>query len=143
MLHIYISELSAKDLAAIAQASKFLFVFAQTDILWKELYLEEYEGDFDFVGSWKETLIRKKTGVQQLPPKADIHTTGMLHRVIFDWTGIYSDVLYNSHYCATIDPCRWAQIDNIDRRSNLSVEEFIEQYESKGIPVILQDVVKE
>jgi hypothetical protein len=54
---------------------------------------------------------------------------------------VYSDVLYNTYYCSTIDPSRWAQIDNVDKRKNLSTEDFISEYESKGIPVVIQDIV--
>lgn len=45
--------------------------------------------------------------------------------------------------CATcaIDPS-WLEVDNVDRRSGLSVAEFREQYEIPNKPVILTDVVR-
>ena len=35
----------------------------------------------------------------------------------------------------------WLAVDNIERRSALSVDEFIQQYESKRKPVVLKNVV--
>lgn len=45
--------------------------------------------------------------------------------------------------CATaaVDPA-WLEIDNVERRSGLSVAEFREQYELPNRPVILTDVVR-
>ena len=39
-----------------------------------------------------------------------------------------------------MDPS-WLEVDNVDRRSNLSLAEFREQYEIPNKPVILTDVV--
>lgn len=35
----------------------------------------------------------------------------------------------------------WANVENVDRRSNLSLEEFITQYGTPNIPVIITDIV--
>lgn len=70
-------ELPARDLLVLSEASKFLYVFVQTDALWKEMYLDAYEGDIDFVGSWKESYIRKKTGRNEIPPSAEIRAKGI------------------------------------------------------------------
>ncbi|XP_063931479.1 uncharacterized protein LOC135143527 [Zophobas morio] len=35
----------------------------------------------------------------------------------------------------------WLQISNVDFRSNITKEQFLEHYESKGLPVVLTDVV--
>lgn len=55
--------------------------------------------------------------------------------------GFYSDVIYNAWYCAQINPYRWAKLNNIQRRENLSVEEFKAKYEKPGVPVIISDIV--
>lgn len=39
-----------------------------------------------------------------------------------------------------VDPS-WLAVDNIKRRSNLSVEEFIRDFETPGVPVVITDVV--
>lgn len=56
-------------------------------------------------------------------------------------TEFYSDVLYNQWYCSNVDLSAWANYENIDRRSNLTLEEFVEQYEKPNRPVIITDVV--
>jgi len=42
---------------------------------------------------------------------------------------------------ASIDLSAWVKTSNIDKRSNLTVEEFIEKYEKPNIPVVIQDIV--
>lgn len=54
----------------------------------------------------------------------------------------YSDSLFQSWLCASLEIKKdWLQIDNIDRRSSLSVKEFVELYEEPGKPVIITDAV--
>lgn len=54
--------------------------------------------------------------------------------------GIYSDLLYQPFFCATVDLApEWLQTDNIDRRSGLSVEDFVRQYEQPNQPVVITD----
>eukprot|EP01126_Amoeba_proteus_P053919 TRINITY_DN659_c1_g1_i5.p1 TRINITY_DN659_c1_g1~~TRINITY_DN659_c1_g1_i5.p1 ORF type:complete len:211 (-),score=35.58 TRINITY_DN659_c1_g1_i5:544-1176(-) len=55
--------------------------------------------------------------------------------------GFFSDLLFNSWYCANIDLCRWSKKENVDRRRNLTKQEFVDQYESKGIPVVIEGIV--
>ena len=55
--------------------------------------------------------------------------------------GFFSDALFNRYYSATVDISRWGEVDNIDRRSNLSVEEFIQEYEIPNRPVIITDII--
>ena len=60
------------------------------------------------------------------------------------WAGLYSDLLYGWWYYANVDPMQWCQVHDekeIDRRSGLSVQQFIDEYESKNKPVMLTDVV--
>ena len=54
--------------------------------------------------------------------------------------GMYSDLLYQPHFCATVDLApEWLQTDNIDRRSGLSVQDFVRQYEQPNRPVVITD----
>lgn len=38
---------------------------------------------------------------------------------------------------------KWCKVEHIDRRQNLSYEEFYENYAKKNIPVVITDVVTE
>jgi hypothetical protein len=55
---------------------------------------------------------------------------------------LYSDVLYQPWFCATVPlKAEWLEVDNVDRRQGLSVEEFQRRYERPNVPVVLTDVV--
>lgn len=54
----------------------------------------------------------------------------------------YSDYLFQSWLCASLEiKPDWLSTDNIDRRSNLSVEDFIKEYEEPNKPVLLLGVL--
>jgi hypothetical protein len=55
--------------------------------------------------------------------------------------GFFSDALFYRWYLSNIDVNVWSEVDNIDRRSNLSVEDFIKEYGEPNKPVIITDVV--
>jgi len=98
--------------------------------MWKPFCIDEFKGNFLFQGTWKKTFAFNKHRYvipDIIPP---IHVQG-----------IFSDRLYHNWYCAHVDPYTWATKENIDRRSNLSVEEFITEYEIPSKPVIITDVV--
>jgi hypothetical protein len=56
--------------------------------------------------------------------------------------GFYSDLLYQPWFCATT-PLRpqWLQRDNLERRADLSVDEFRELFELPNKPVVISDAV--
>jgi len=55
--------------------------------------------------------------------------------------GFYSDYLFHIWRCTTADLSQWNCVDNIDRRSNLSLEEFMVEYLIPNKPVVITDVV--
>ncbi|KXZ56047.1 hypothetical protein GPECTOR_2g1599 [Gonium pectorale] len=56
--------------------------------------------------------------------------------------GFYSDLLYQPWFCATLEPpADWLEIDNIDRRSGLTPEQFRAEYGAPNRPVILTDAM--
>ncbi|GLC43738.1 hypothetical protein PLESTB_000903100 [Pleodorina starrii] len=56
--------------------------------------------------------------------------------------GFYSDLLYQPWFCASLEPpADWLRVDNIDRRSGLTPEQFRSEYEIPNRPVILTDVM--
>jgi hypothetical protein len=96
--------------------------------------MQEFEGrwqDWTFEGSWQESYLAAavpsyKRGVRKPRPVA----------------GLYSDFLYQPWLCTAvaIDPA-WLEVENIDRRAGLSLEEFREKYERPNRPVIITDLV--
>ncbi|KAL6049812.1 tRNA wybutosine-synthesizing protein 4 [Balamuthia mandrillaris] len=120
---------SAKDLCCLAQASKALYVFCHEEEPWKALCLSNFGGDFQFQGSWKETYQHKAKPDFAVP------------HVPLQVTNFYSDTLLEPWHCITMSLERFAAVDNIDRRSGLSVEDFIAEYETPNKPVIITDIV--
>ena len=96
---------------------------------------QEVEGrwqDWTFEGSWQDSYLAAtvpgyRPGSRRLRPVK----------------GFYSDLLYQPWLCTNvaIDPA-WLEVENIDRRAGLSVEQFREEYEMTNRPVILTDLVR-
>jgi hypothetical protein len=114
---LVLSMISAHSLCLLAQVSKALYAFSHQSDLWRNLTLREFGGDFMYTGNWKDTYGVQKRGMAysyHKPLKID---------------GFYSDVLYEPwiRACIDIDPS-WLEVDNIDRRSNLSLEVVITEH---------------
>lgn len=128
-----LSFLSALDLAILTPVSKAMYVFSQHSELWQPLVVEEFQGDFQFTGNWKGTFtqcIQAKRGVPIVP------------HVPLSVPCFFSDRLFQPWHCASSSwPASWFRGETIPREKGLSLEDFIEKYESRNLPVILSDVV--
>ena len=124
-----LSRLPAKLLCITSAASRGLYVFSHHSNLWRDLTLRTHGGNFQYADCWKTTYIRRVApGFRGHSPLQMPHC--------------YSDVLYEPwmHAALEIDPS-WLRVDNVQRRRGLSVADFIAEYETPGIPVILTDVM--
>ena len=105
-----LSTMSARDLCTLGQVSRALYVFSHHSDLWRTLTLKDLGGEFQYNGNWKDTYASHKASGKYCQ-----------HRPI-EIQGFYSDVLYDPWMRATIDfDPSWLEVENIDRRSNLSV----------------------
>lgn len=120
--------LDAKELGHLALVSKALYVFTNQEPLWRDLVLEQLKGTFTFQGSWRSTFIAA-------------HWPSALHKgVTFKVSNFYSDYLFQSWLCAHIEMKQeWLEVDNIERRERLSLEDFISCYEEPNKPVLICD----
>lgn len=50
-------------------------------------------------------------------------------------------MLYDHWYFSNINMDSWCKIDNIERRNNIALEDFIQQYLIPNKPVIVTDIV--
>jgi hypothetical protein len=124
--------LPADTLCLLSGCSRSMYCFCHDTRLWRDLTLKIHGGAFSFSSSWKETYIRHA--------RPDFR--GPHHRPL-PMEGFYSDVLYEPFLNATMNIDQsWLKVDNVARRTGLTVDEFVEQYETPGTPVILTDVVK-
>jgi hypothetical protein len=141
--------LDAHSLAVLQSVSKALYCFCNHEELWKALVLEEFAGDWEFQGTWQDTYIaskelhqQKNTSSTTTAATAAKKTRRYKPRTYLPISHFYSDLLHQSWLCATLEvDSSWLELENIDRRSNLTVEEFKTQYERQNRPVILTDIV--
>ena len=93
---------------------------------------QELEGSFHYRGSWRETYLTS-TGLAA----ADQHHFRSLRVENF-----FSDLLYQPWFCATVPLCpEWLERDTLERRSNLSAEDFRRLFELPNKPVVITDQV--
>ena len=86
----------------------------------QQLVLTTFGGGFRFTGNWKDTYLRTKCG-------CDARHTPLQIRDCF------SDALHDPWIGAALqlDP-RWLKVENVDRCTGLSVEDFIVRYEVRA-----------
>lgn len=94
--------------------------------------IQAFGGSFNFAGSWRATFLR----VSSLYPGAQTQPALVVGNM-------FSDLLYQPFHCATANIRKeWIQADDIERTSDLSLEDFRERYEKPAKPVIITDVVR-
>jgi Cupin-like domain len=124
------------ELSVMACVCRATYVLSHIDDHWKALVLAwaAVPGRLlrTYGSSWRCTYLRL---VQGLSCEAAQHTPIAIE-------GFYSDLLFQPHNCATTTlKDRWLQIESVQRRANLSVEQFMAKYEVPNVPVILTDVI--
>mmetsp|Transcript_30325 Transcript_30325/g.76224 ORF Transcript_30325/g.76224 Transcript_30325/m.76224 type:complete len:512 (-) Transcript_30325:6-1541(-) len=135
LLLTILMQLDAVDLCRLASVSKSMYVFSHTEDLWRNLVLDEFQGDFQFDRSWKETFVG--SWHRRHPEAAPLVKVSPI-----SVQGFYSDLLFHAWICcsSTLDH-RWLELDNVDRRSALTHEQFVREYELPNRPVLIKDVV--
>ncbi|KAF9294069.1 hypothetical protein BGZ88_004515 [Linnemannia elongata] len=128
--------LSPSDLLTLGATSRVLYGLTHLDEMWKNFTIERFKGDWVWQDdTWRATFLKRSD------PEYD---TSMIlkNRDQMKLKGFYSDVLFQSFYCAAIGMEPYTAVENIDRRSGLSLEDFIQEYEQPGKPVIITDGAK-
>ncbi|KAI3656943.1 hypothetical protein MP638_004434, partial [Amoeboaphelidium occidentale] len=128
-------ELEANDLTRLSSVCKFLYAWVSLDEFWKRLVIKEYPNFVWHGTTWRETYIYNRLG------KAVEDTKDFSRRV--SCIGMFSDFLFQPWMSCSMEiKDEWLKVDNIARKSELSYEDFIEQYEKPNFPVILTDAAK-
>jgi len=124
--------LDARDMLPLSSVSKLFFALNENDHYWKRQCVRYSNGDFRYQGSWRRTYISLIVKKDLAPIKVHIQCTGII-----------SPILYSRWYRAHRNVDQWANLTNsaVERRSNLSLKDFIEEYDKKNKPVIITDVV--
>nr|XP_043615295.1 F-box protein At1g78280 [Erigeron canadensis] len=120
--------LSPRDVARLACVSSVMYILCNEEPLWMNLCLSKENRQFQYKGSWKRTTLHGLEGVR----KSDEPSRKPLH---FD--GFNSMFLYRRLYrCYTrLDGFAFDQ-GNVERKSDISFEEFFDQYDAQK-PVLV------
>ncbi|EGG15701.1 transcription factor jumonji [Cavenderia fasciculata] len=126
--------LTPKELSVMAQVSKAFYLFVQEEEQWKLLTIRDFAKTFKYSHSWQYTYkcaatagnVDGKTIVVPSPLKVEY---------------FYSDYLFHIWRCSSIDVERWVEGETIDRRSNMTIGQFRQEYLIPNKPVILTDAM--
>ncbi|KAL4556455.1 hypothetical protein LXL04_039108 [Taraxacum kok-saghyz] len=120
--------LSPRDVARLACASSVMYILCNEDPLWMNLCLNNENRELQYKGSWKRTTLHRL----QVLSKCEDPCKKPLH---FD--GFNSLFLYKRLYrCYTrLDGFAFDQ-GNVERKTNISQEEFLQQYDAHK-PVLI------
>ncbi|CAG8554871.1 18934_t:CDS:2 [Dentiscutata erythropus] len=123
---------NVKELLTLGFTSQVLYCFVSFEDLWKQLTIRKFNGDWWWYGSWKLTYLKRSD------PKYDVDS---FIKPAINVTHFYSDILFQPFLNSSTGVDQFLGIETIDRRSNLSMEEFNTNYAAKNRPVIITDVV--
>ncbi|RIA98447.1 hypothetical protein C1645_685850 [Glomus cerebriforme] len=129
--------LDAKDLLSLGLTSRVLYCFSTFDDLWRQLTIQKYNGDWDWQGTWKITFLKRSCREYYLDPVLNDRKSAIY------LANFYSDTLFQPFLCSSTEIEAYLGVENIDRRSNLELSEFIREYAIPNKPVIITDVVTE
>eukprot|EP00939_MAST-03C_sp_MAST-3C-sp1_P000490 g490.t1 len=137
-LILLLDTFDADVLGKLATLSRAFYTYGHHDAQWKTLFLRDFSssGSFRFCGhTWRETyvdLIRDRMNLTGRPS----------HHPMQSSVHIFSDLLYRPYLCATSPILSsWLAVDNVDRRHQLTHQEFVDKYESLNKPVVVTGVV--
>ncbi|KAF8933167.1 hypothetical protein BGZ52_008441 [Haplosporangium bisporale] len=128
--------LSPCELLTLGATSRVLYGLTHLDDMWKTLTIERFKGDWTWQGdTWRATFLKRSD--------PQYNTDIILeNREALKLKYFYSDVLFQSFYCAAIGMDPYVSVENIDKRSGLTLDEFVQEYEKPGKPVIITDGAK-
>ncbi|CAN0889949.1 Lysine-specific demethylase JMJ21 [Linum grandiflorum] len=118
--------LTPRDVANLACVSSVMYIFCNEEPLWMSLCLSSARGQIQYKGSWKKTTLH-------LENVEDKGHSG--RQIVFD--GFSSLYLYRRLYrCNTTLDSFTFDGGNVERKKEISLEEFQHQYDGKK-PVLL------
>ncbi|KAJ3093418.1 hypothetical protein HK100_006620 [Physocladia obscura] len=121
------------DVARLGAACRALYAFAGADDVWRARCIARFGGfgAAGFGASWRSTFRQNLSRRDSPECPVDVDTA------------FCSDLLFSAWRCAAVplQPLCRVATDNIARRTNLSLADFVKEFDQPAIPVILSDVV--
>ena len=138
-----LSFLCGESLASLSLASSAFYIYAHHGELWRDLTLKLSDGKvgIEYVNNWKDTFVQTYLRIGSKGGKFISHKPIRVE-------GIYSNLLYRSWACFACDlasSCPGFYNTDIPRVSakDLSITQFIEEYESQNKPVVITSAVED
>ncbi len=131
----------ATSLLYLMQSSRAMYIYCQTDDLWRDLVLHSVLCVQKFAKNWKITYKSMKSvkcSFSEDEVKKDL--------LVFN--GIYSDYMHRPWYCSQFDISKhcpgYYEFDDIERvkADEMSVEQFVQKFEIPNRPVVIQNAVQ-
>ena len=131
--------LDGGTLSKMACVSRFLYVSAHHDELWRDVTLRKFGSwGFDWKGTWKDTYVWME--LIDNGKKEKSNHIFCKHKPI-RMEGIFSDTFFRSWLCRSFAlQDSWLSVNNVkvEEASTLTNEHFLSQYEEKNVPVIIR-----
>lgn len=135
--------LNISELILISRCSRALFVFAHEEEFYKAAVLDQTRGHFAYQGSWRLTYIYQYT-----LDKHGLNTAEQVvkHQLCLQLpliNGFYSDTLFASYYCSSLDLRQFDGDENVDRIDITDYDEarLLRDYLIPNRPVVMTGVV--
>eukprot|EP01132_Coremiostelium_polycephalum_P004096 gene4096-5124_t len=129
----FLDHFTAKELCTVVnRLSKAFYIYVQEEEQWKMRCIDRFQdGEFVYHHSWQYTY------------KSNMDRFFKVEPVPITVKYFYSDYLFHIWRCSSISMKQWEDGDSIDRRSNLTIEEFTKEYLIPNRPVIITDATKD
>ncbi|XXG40438.1 hypothetical protein AAC387_Pa01g1154 [Persea americana] len=130
LLSSILERLTPRDVGRLSCVSSVMYILCNEEPLWMNLFFRSAGGLLEYKGSWKETaLCQQNLSVEFSKSSREMH---------FD--GFYSLFLYRRWYrCFTTLDSFSVDKDDLERKKDLSVEEFCLEYDGRK-PVLLTEL---
>uniref|UniRef100_A0A7N0UM70 F-box protein n=1 Tax=Kalanchoe fedtschenkoi TaxID=63787 RepID=A0A7N0UM70_KALFE len=121
-----LDRLTVRDVGRLACVSSVMYIFCNEEPLWMNLCLKTAKGQLQYKGSWKKTALHQENLLDRYVPGRPLQ---------FD--GFNSIFLYRRLYRCHTTLNNFAFDDgNVERRKEISIEEFSRDYDGKK-PVLI------
>ncbi|CAK9313061.1 unnamed protein product [Citrullus colocynthis] len=132
VINTILENLTPRDVSRLACVSSVMYILCNEEPLWMSLCLNSAKGPLQYKGSWKETTLH----LENVPRGYEEPCRKQLQ---FD--GFNSIFLYRRFYrCHTTLDGFYLDAGNVERKDDLSLEEFQNEFDGKK-PIILSGLV--
>ncbi|XP_043689976.1 F-box protein At1g78280-like [Telopea speciosissima] len=128
-----LENLTPRDVARLACVSSVMYILCNEEPLWMAVCLKSARGQLEYKGSWKETTLHR----QQVQ-----HEFAEPSKMTLNFDGFNSLFLYRRFYrCFTTLDSFSFEKGNVERKKNLSLEDFHHEYDGQK-PVLITELAE-